>query len=209
MKKLFLVASLAVINMALASDTAQPKTVLTFPIMIDDKGNPVKTNGFLPDEMDKFSCKILNISWPEKKEEKLWLVKKLFYTKPDSETQYTGSTIPMEYCVDDPNMVNPYQNKEMNMNKTFSFPRALPDAFIQELVKRREIIHELPNSTIRFVLQNSEESLKELCLISKSPEQGSQETAKGRLFSFRNVLCVSIPVGLLGFIVWLWSKKSA
>jgi len=144
---------------------ALEKTVITFPITISKSNNSIKTDDSCLDQRDKFGCSILGINWPEKKGEPLWRIQKFLYKIEGAPKDYAATCMGIRYF--DSEKTNPLFTDDLK--EAFAFPRALPDPFVQELVKTGTIIKEFENTTARFVLQNTSESLEELGL--KAPEK--------------------------------------
>lgn len=215
MKKAVLSALLATASILVASDApSEHKTVLTFPITISKANihNPTKTinNGYWHDEMDALSCKILGIAWPEQSGEKLWYIDKSLYSQTGDQRKHTRLRIPTKYF--DPEVVNLFLRTDLQ--KTFLFPETLPDTFVQNLVKEGSVQYPCKNAIVRFTLENTDESLKELGLFTEKPAkrtlitsntpQVGQPQSGGSYFS--TLLYVGIPVGIGSLLIWLSTK---
>ncbi len=231
MKKQLILIFLAIANIACAGDKqASQKKVFNFQITL---GSQQKTGVELTyDKTDNFACKVLGISWPENAGSTLWTVLKTCCTMPDEAgVQHTRHMLIKDFS--DDILENPHLREDLKNN--FTLPTALPDAFVQKLIKENgKIVWEYNNSTIHFALENSEESLLELGLKQKiqpvdpaffptSELERRKEALEGEIrkaaldkntttpssaFSFKNILWIGLPVSLVGLLVWLWSKRS-
>ena len=152
-----LILLFATINSSFANEK---KEVTIFFSLSESKGETRVGNSLICDERDKFSCDILNIAWPQDQNSKVWCVRCFRYQI--AEKKYSG---PMTLARFKDNIKNPFVVPELD--GSFNFPEALPDEFVQKLVQQKTIQQETPKATVKFVLENTDDSLVRLGLIQQ------------------------------------------
>jgi hypothetical protein len=181
-----------------ACNRQDAKPTITFPITLIQTKPIVTGHSPSQDEHDKFSCNILNISWPENAGARLWRINsKFLYSKSNDPKEYTSSLVPTKYFSD--TIKNPYLAKEFEHG--FAFPEYFPDKFIKKLVKHGTLKLKLEKATAVLVLKNTMESLEELGRIADSLENIKTNT-KGHT-SIKDMAFYLLSVGWLGFMIWL------
>lgn len=198
------------------------KTEITFFITLDDRDNPTQIgNNLNLDKYDELACGILNIPWTQSPKELIWRVKEAQHMYKDQETKYKG-LISIDLFKD--GIENPYYDK--SLKAAFSFPRALPDDFVRNLMKIRTIRKETDKAIVHFFLENDDVSLFKIGVIDKNipstpiisrkekfvdqpgaslREEKSIDKSIEHISVLKGVLYYALPIGLIsaifGFLV--------